>query len=53
MIDESLLNKTVALESFKVNEYNGKLSLTATNKSKLFELKNHKLNSFEGKINSS
>ena len=40
------MHKTVALESFKVHEYNGKLSLTATIKSKIYQLNGHKLNKY-------
>ena len=46
LIDQGLEGKTVVLESFKVNEYNGKLSLAGGIKSRVFELKNHNLNKY-------
>lgn len=44
MVDPSFERKTVGLENFKVTEYNGKLSLSGTIKSRIVPLKNHALN---------
>lgn len=49
MVDISFERRPVVLENFKVNEYNDKLSLTGTVKSRILNLssRDHPLNSVE------
>lgn len=47
LVDSSFEKRAVILESFKVNEYNSKLSLSGTLKSRIVGLKNHALNKID------